>query len=268
MEDNQLLTTDNNLVQQNDKVTLKKGYFYLSRTMTYSLIFIFPMLFIYEILVSLINESLTTGIRNGADVILKNLLFIFAGRYVPLIFTLIIFVGLAFAFFVERKKYEIKIKKKYFLFMLGESIIYGLLLGIVVGKITRIILPNLSYPNLVQNEMQQIGLGTKIVLSLGAGIYEELLFRVILVSMFFGLLKIFAKTWKNWIRYIISAIAAAFIFSAFHYIGAFGERFQLVSFTFRFVAGLVLNGLYLTRGFGIAVWTHAIYDIFVSLVMQ
>ena len=58
---------------------------------------------------------------------------------------------------------------------------------------------------------------------------------------------------------------SAFIFSLFHYFGPLGDRFQLASFTFRFVAGIVLAAIYRFRGFGVAAYTHALYDVLVVL---
>ena len=99
------------------------------------------------------------------------------------------------------------------------------------------------------------------VLSIGAGLYEELVFRVVLVGGMFWVMKSLFK--KPAMAYIIAAIVGALIFSAVHYVGAFGDSFTLASFSFRFLFGLVLNGIFLVRGFGIAAWTHAIYDILV-----
>ena len=65
---------------------------------------------------------------------------------------------------------------------------------------------------------------------------------------------------------VAACLLGALIFSAFHYIGAYGDPFQLGSFTFRFLAGLVFSGLYLTRGFGITAWTHALYDVYVMVL--
>ena len=58
---------------------------------------------------------------------------------------------------------------------------------------------------------------------------------------------------------------APFIFSAFHYIGPLGDTLEVGSFVFRMVAGVLLSGLFLLRGFGIAAWTHALYDVFLTL---
>ena len=53
------------------------------------------------------------------------------------------------------------------------------------------------------------------------------------------------------------------IFSAIHYIGPMSDAFQLPSFLFRLVLGLVLTLIFATRGFAAAVWTHALYDVWV-----
>jgi hypothetical protein len=102
------------------------------------------------------------------------------------------------------------------------------------------------------------------MVSLGAGLYEELLFRVLLVS---GLAALAAKVfgWKQVPAGIFGAVLGAVIFSGFHYVGPYGDPFQVGSFTFRAIAGLLFSGLYLTRGFGITAWSHALYDVFLTL---
>lgn len=112
--------------------------------------------------------------------------------------------------------------------------------------------------------MQDFGIGTQLMLSLGAGLYEELLFRVLLV----GALALLGERVLGWRRReagIMACVVGALLFSGFHYIGPFGDPWQLASFTFRFLAGLVFSALYLTRGFGITAWTHALYDVYVTL---
>ena len=58
---------------------------------------------------------------------------------------------------------------------------------------------------------------------------------------------------------------ASFLFSLVHYIGPYADNLQLTSFTFRFVAGVILAGLFAVRGFAVAAWTHALYDVFLLL---
>ena len=60
-----------------------------------------------------------------------------------------------------------------------------------------------------------------------------------------------------------SPVLSAVLFSVVHYIGPMGDYFTLDSFLFRFLFGLILNGIYVTRGFGVAAWTHALYDVII-----
>jgi membrane protease YdiL (CAAX protease family) len=102
-----------------------------------------------------------------------------------------------------------------------------------------------------------------IVLSLGAGFYEELVFRVLLVGTLAGIFH--ASGFDRRKAGIFAALLAALLFSAFHYIGPYGDAWRAPSFIFRFLAGLAFSALFLLRGFGIAAWTHALYDVFLLL---
>jgi hypothetical protein len=100
-----------------------------------------------------------------------------------------------------------------------------------------------------------------VVMSLGAGFYEEVAFRVALFGLgalairtFFGGIPKLALT-SGW------AVVAAAIFAGWHYIGALGDPFDINSFVFRAVCGLVLTAIFVFRGFAPAVWTHALYDV-------
>ena len=99
----------------------------------------------------------------------------------------------------------------------------------------------------------------QLALSIGAGLYEELLFRVLLVGGLALILRQLLRT--STMAYVVAAVVGAVLFSAVHYVGALGDPFAWTSFTFRFVFGLLLNVLFLWRGFGVAAWTHALYDV-------
>ncbi len=59
----------------------------------------------------------------------------------------------------------------------------------------------------------------------------------------------------------IIIIASAVLFSAYHYLG--NENFNGAFFFFRTAMGVYLAGIYIYRGFGITVGTHAVYDLIV-----
>jgi hypothetical protein len=154
-----------------------------------------------------------------------------------------------------------------------ESVLYALLFGLVVGTLTGLLLrpfhPAVAATALPSDLRLQagspgLGLTTQLMISLGAGIYEELLFRVLLVGLLaWGARRLFG--WSTGAAGVFATIVGALIFSAFHYIGPYGDRLELASFTFRAIAGVMFSALYLLRGFGITAWTHALYDAFLLL---
>jgi membrane protease YdiL (CAAX protease family) len=98
------------------------------------------------------------------------------------------------------------------------------------------------------------------MVSLGAGIFEELLFRVVLVSALMILARVLFGAGPR-VSAAFAVVLSALIFSAFHYIGPFGDTLSLPSFLFRAISGLLFSIIYVTRGFGIVAWTHALYDV-------
>jgi membrane protease YdiL (CAAX protease family) len=97
----------------------------------------------------------------------------------------------------------------------------------------------------------------------GAGLYEEVLFRLLMlpaVAWACGRLGATAGAAGAWAVFITSIV-----FSAAHYIGPLGDTFDLHSFAFRALAGIFFATLFLVRGFGIAAGTHAAYDMIVGL---
>jgi hypothetical protein len=117
---------------------------------------------------------------------------------------------------------------------------------------------------------------TGLVMSLGAGFYEELAFRVLffglgaklLVWVFarqaIGLLGSAPALGVRAIAIMVAwAIVSAAVFSGMHYIGPLGDAFDERSFVARAVLGLALTLVFAMRGFAAAVWTHALYDMWV-----
>lgn len=104
-----------------------------------------------------------------------------------------------------------------------------------------------------------------VIMSLGAGFYEELAFRVALFGLGLRVLRTFvgATPASRAVTAIGWAALTSATFSAWHYVGEFGDTFELRSFVFRWVCGLVFTAIYGFRGFAPAVWTHALYDLWV-----
>lgn len=237
------------------------NYWQLSRSARYSVLFAFPLLLAYEGLALLLGGGTETGVRNGADVLLKSLFLTFAGARGLLVFDLMLLALGAFLIWRDRHAGG-SLRPRIFAGMLAESVALALLFGAVAGLLTAFLLRGPTA--LAMGGLQQFGLGTQVMLSLGAGIYEELLFRVVIVS---GLALLARKGfgWGTGGVNTFAVLLGALIFSAFHYIGAYGDDWSLQSFTFRFVAGVLFSGLFVLRGFGITAWTHALYDLFLTI---
>jgi membrane protease YdiL (CAAX protease family) len=247
-----------------------RGYLSITRTATYGFIAAVPLLLLYEVLILVVNDSTDAAVRVGADVWIKQLIAVVGD---PGMFAIGLAVLLAGAWVVRRDwKKGLPMRARYLGWMLLESTLYAILVALIVSRVVGAIfynvIPGESALALAAGmQGQELGLGKMLALSLGAGLYEELVFRVFLVGgLFWAFKKVSGRgdpSKSSIPPYLLAAVVGAITFSAVHYIGAFGDDFQLASFTFRFLFGLALNGLYLWRGFGIAAWTHAIYDVLV-----
>src|SRR5262249_22101477 len=105
----------------------------------------------------------------------------------------------------------------------------------------------------------------QVVTFVGAGIYEELLFRLLRYSRVTYLLRLTMIGPLG--SSVLAAVASALIFSFAHHIGPHGENFQGYVFLFRTLAGLYFAVLYQLRGFGIAVGAHTCYDVLVGVAL-
>jgi Type II CAAX prenyl endopeptidase Rce1-like len=235
------------------------NYWSATRAPRYSLTFALPLLLAYEALAQLLSGD--GGVRNGADVLLKRLFVVLGGRHGLTLFAVVL-IGTGLYLVLRDWRRSGPPEGRYFLGMVGESCVYAACFGGVTGLLTGMLLHGPRGLLLVQGTA--LSLPTQLMVSLGAGIYEELLFRVILVSALARLASA-GFGWGAWAAGAFATLVGATIFSAFHYIGPLGDTFQVSSFAFRMVAGVLLSGLYLLRGFGIAAWTHALYDVLISL---
>jgi hypothetical protein len=245
-----------------------RGYWRDARRHRYSLLFALPLLALYEALAAALADPTGAGVRNGADVILTSLFQAAFGRWGHAVFGALLIGGSLFLI-VRDMRTGGGLRKKTFLLMAAEATLLALVFGAVVSTATAYVLQPLgalsgAMPAMaVAAQPAEAGFGwwTRLMVPLGAGLYEELLFRVLLVAAL-GQLARRGFGWKPLAAGVFATVLGAFVFSAFHYVGPYGDPLRLDSFTFRFLAGLVFSAMYLTRGFGITAWTHALYDVF------
>ena len=170
----------------------------------------------------------------------------------------------------------------YVVLMLVEALAYSLVLGLAINIILEFIFsaipssilgqvplagvlpaPGGMLPTLgLQMGFGNAGLTQGLALSLGAGLFEEFIFRVILLgTLLLGTRAILPHHPAT----LTAILLASLLFSTAHYVGPMGDPFTLGSFLFRFVAGLLFTGLYYLRGFAVTAYSHALYDIRVIL---
>ncbi len=227
------------------------NYFKQSKSPFYSFIFILPLFLIYEFGISAISSKDLPTIRNGADVLLRRILATvgIGGVYGM---ALMLLFGIVIAYFINKGKFkELRIRSNYFLIMIFESIIWSMVLFAILFK-GQLLLAKGTAKLLLQ----------QIVLSIGSGIFEEFVFRVVLVSGLALIIGLFIKK-QYWYKMLISIVIAAVIFSAFHFIGEYADTPITSLFLLRFVAGLILGYIYILRGFGIAAYSHSFYNLIV-----
>lgn len=235
-------------------------YYRDSREPRYSILFAIPLLLAYEAIAWFLADPSGGGVRNGADVILKSLFITFGGPRGLLLFDVILASVSLWLIVRDWRRHPGDLRAIVFAKMMAESAILAVLVGVIIGRVTSTLLRYL-----VLGPTSSLDLPSQLMVSLGAGIYEELLFRVILV----GSLAWAGKRLMGWTPRtagIVACIIGALLFSAFHYVGPYGDPLELSSFLFRALAGLTFSAIYLLRGFGITAWTHALYDIFVTLL--
>jgi hypothetical protein len=233
-----------------------RSYWRSSRSHRYSLLFALPLLVLYELLAASLSYA-SGGVRNGADVLIKSAFIAVAGPYGPLLFGAIVIAASIWLIRRDIRANGRDLKPRVFAGMAAEAFLLALVFGTVVGTLTAQLLAPFA---ITDGPLAGMGWATQLMVSLGAGIYEELLFRVILVSAlaFIGqrLLKL-----RTVPAGVFAVVLGALIFSAFHYIGPYGDALELGSFMFRMIGGLVFSAMFLVRGFGITAWTHALYDV-------
>lgn len=243
-------------------LTWPRSYWRQSRSHRYSLLFAVPLLVLYEVMAAVLGHGEPQAIRNGADVLLKTLFITLLGPRGPLVFGALL-IGVAVWLVVrDMRAHGTRLSPRIFAGMTAESILLALIFGIVVSSITAQLLA--PFAALVQPPMQELDFRTQLMVSLGAGLYEELLFRVLLVGAI-AALGMRAFGWRPVPAAVVAVGMGALIFSAFHYIGPFGDRLETASFTFRLIAGIFFSALFVARGFGITAWTHALYDVFLLI---
>jgi hypothetical protein len=231
-----------------DRLFAKSGYFMSSRTPFYGLLSTIPLLLGYEFMTLFTGNYNSYSVRNMAEVVFKELLnqFDIKGTFA----IAILIVGIAALVFYLQDRKTLEFHLHYIFIIILESGIYAVICGYLASEVTSLLFLNMA-PAVDRN--------LEIMLSLGAGFYEELIFRVLLFSgTAYTLILLKLTPVKAW---LLAAFFSSLLFSWCHYMN--GEPFTFSGAFFRFFMAILLCILYKIRGFGVVAYTHAIYDLLV-----
>jgi hypothetical protein len=220
------------------------GYFGWSRDPAVGLFAVLPLWLLYEAL----RLHLAPHERNGAEVlVLDGLHWLGPQAFTVLRVLLLATVLVAMVSLLERSVPWVRVT----LVTALEGIVYGLMLGPLAA---------------VMATGTWLARGTDaadFVGSLGAGIFEEAFFRFGILSLLsLGLVRAAAAFGLPRALGVASAVGiSALLFALFHHLGPGAQPFTAPVFLFRTMAGLLLGALFVLRGFGVCVYTHAAYDV-------
>jgi len=239
-------------------VSRAAGYSGATRHPWPCLLFLLPMLAAYEAGVVWMGGEQAETLRNGLDAWLRCKLM-GAGPWLcwlPPVLLLLFFVFWTLRRWSDRPGELTPVLSG----MTLESV--GFALGL--WGLSRALAPVLEHLGVALAAGDVDGAGfRKTVRYLGAGIYEEAIFRLVLFST---MLAVLARVdAKGWLAVAVAALVSATLFSAAHYWGPYGEPFSNYTFLFRLLAGLYFAYLFRCRGFGVAVGSHACYNVMVSI---
>jgi len=233
------------------------GYLQATRHPWSCLVFVLPLLLIYEIGLHFLGGGPGESLRNGADAWFRLGLTYLGMKdwfWAPVLLGALLVVW-SFVRRHDRPDDFVGV----WVGMAVESIFFALGLW-AVSKGLHPLLEGLA-PRLDAAS----GPSGQIISFIGAGIYEEVLFRLILLPLAAGGLKLCGLTTRQSI--VGAVLATSLFFSAAHYVGPLGQTLELSTFIFRFLAGTFFAALFVYRGFGIAAASHAFYDILVGLCL-
>jgi hypothetical protein len=206
-----------------------------------SLVLIFPLLLAYEVGV------LFAGHVNGADVVTRSLYGAVGSRGGYLLIHAVF--ALAFLLWVRRDQRWTTLSIEIAAPVILEAAVYALTLG-AVGAV-------------IVERLLGLGIsGSEIVSALGAGVHEELVFRLGAMAGLVALLT--RSTLDRRIAIALALAGSAVLFAAAHHVGSHGEPFTAHAFAFRCVAGVAFGLVFWFRSLAHAVYAHALYDLVVA----
>jgi len=202
-----------------------------------SLVLIFPVLLAYEIGV------LFTGSVSGADVVTRGLYSAVGGRALYLLVHALFAVG--FLLWIRKQQRWGTLRLDVAMPVILEAAIYAFTLGAAIS--------------LVLHHVLHMSLdGNSAISALGAGVHEELVFRLGLLAGCVSLMR------HSRAAFPVALVISSLLFAGAHHLGPHGEPFTVHTFAFRTLAGAAFGAIFWYRSLAHAVYAHVLYDLVVA----
>jgi hypothetical protein len=227
------------------------GYLHWSRDAAVGLFAVLPLWLLYEVL----RWWLAPEDRNGAEVLLLEQLERLGGAGPHLAS-----VGFALLLWVAAR--SLVRRRVPWMRVAGVIALEGTIYALMLGPLSQALAASAGR---VLSTAPDGALAANLVGSIGAGIFEELVFRLGLMSalVWIGLRAVRAWSLPRQLAGAFAIVVSALVFSWFHHLC--GQQFQRGVFVYRTMAGILLGVLMWTRGIGVCVYTHTIYDVWYYL---
>ena len=253
----------------------KAGYFGRSRRPLHVLVFLLPLIIFYEI-----GSAVWLAGSDGAlaqDIRARRIIaqlfdsFGIYGVYLP---GILILVVLLIWQMLTRDSWRVRLKTVGGMWI--EALVWTVPL-LVLGQLLYRLLIGSGAPSVVGLDAIALSgdaisghsMGARATISIGAGLYEELLFRMLAIAVI-HLLLVDVGGLKNSTGTIAAIVISSALFAVYHDVGVLPggpDSIQWAELIFFFAAGLYFGALYIARGFGIVAGVHALYDLAVLVVI-
>lgn len=241
-------------------------YWKATRHPLMGLVLVVPLLIFYEVgTLAGAGGAEAKGLRNGADAWVRDWCEQFGngGHLIPPL------LMVAWLFLAALRRWDSRPERL-------VSTVLGMVLESLALALTLWLFSRL-WPDLLKHygwELQVKGAGNaenllqsdpfRAALPLvGAGLYEEFLFRLVSLTVLIGFLGFLGI--DTFTGFFMASLLSAWFFAAAHHWGTNAPPYDGRVFSFRFAAGLIFSGVLAWRGFGIAVGGHTLYNLLVGL---
>lgn len=228
-------------------------YIVESRQIGLSLALVVPLLLLYEVTMALVDAPL----RNGAEVVVSDVFGQLPTAAVDGLrrALLVVIVG---ACVLWTRREPPAVARAHWVF--AEALVLALALGPLVGWMVGGVGLSVDAPVSAQEPAPWL----PFLLSVGAGLWEEIVFRLLLLG---GMAYLLGR-WTPVSRpaaLAIAVVVSSLVFALYHHVGAMGEPFEAARFAYRTVAGTILGVLFAYRGLAVVVYMHVFYDLLCDL---